>query len=97
MKKDGKRDLLYTGFFGKQVIKNAVICWTAFFVLYKFLPVSGVVQAKDDKEDRGNQHVHPAMENRVEKYLRVFINGNIVGIQENIPLAIPDSSLYHGE
>lgn len=67
------------------------------FVLYKFLPVSGVVQSEDDKEDRGDQHIHPAMEDRVEKYLRVLVNGNIVGIQENIPLAIPDSSLYHGE
>ena len=67
------------------------------FVLYKFLPVSGVVQSEDDKEDRGDQHIHPAMEDCVEKYLWVLVNGNIVGIQENIPLAIPDSSLYHGE
>ena len=67
------------------------------FVLYKFLPVSGIIQSEDDKEDRGDQHIHPAMEDRVEKYLRVLINGDIVGIQENVPLAIPDSSLYHGE
>ncbi len=79
------------------MIKTAAQCWTAGFVLYKFLPVSGVVQTKDDKEDRGNQHVHPAMEDRVEEYLRVLVNGNIVRIQENVPLTIPDSSLYHGE
>ena len=87
----------YAGFFGKRVIKTAAQCWTAGFLLYKFLPVSGVVQSEDDKEDRGDQHIHPAMEDRVEKYLRVLINGDIVGIQENVPLAIPDSSLYHGE
>ena len=79
------------------MIKTAAQCWTAGFVLYKFLPVSGVVQTKDDKEDRGNQHVHPAMEDRVEEYLRVLVNGNIVRIQENVPLAVPDSSLHHGE
>ena len=62
------------------MIKNAVICWTAFFVLYKFLPVSGIIQSVDDKEDRGDQHVHPAMEDRVEEYLRVLVNGNIVRI-----------------
>ena len=53
---------------------------TARFLLYKFLPVSGVIQSEDDKEDRGDQHVHPAMEDRVEKYLRVLVNGNIVRI-----------------
>ena len=67
------------------MIKTAAQCWTAGFVLYKFLPVSGVVQTKDDKEDS------------VEEYLRVLVNGNIVRIQENVPLTIPDSSLYHGE
>ena len=79
------------------MIKTAAQCWTAGFVLYKFLPVSGVVQSEDDKEDRGDQHIHPAMEDRVEKYLRVLVNGDIVRIQEDVPLAFPDSSLYHGE
>ena len=26
------------------------------FCLYKFLPVSGIIQSEDDKEDRGDQH-----------------------------------------
>lgn len=87
----------YAGFFGKRVINPAVQHWAAGFVLYKFLPVSGVIQSEDDEEDGGDQHVHPAMEDCVEKYLRVLVNGNIVRIQENVPLAVPDSSLHHGE
>ena len=67
------------------------------FVLYKFLPIPCIIQPEYDEEDRGDQHIHPAMEDRVEKYLRIFINGDIVRIQEDIPLAVPDSPLYHGE
>ena len=66
-------------------------------ILYKLLPIPCIIQSENDKKDRGDQHIHPAMEDRVEKYLRVLVNGDIVRIQEDVPLAFPDSSLYHGE
>ena len=53
--------------------------------LYEFLPVAGVVQSDDDKEGRGDQHVYPAMENGVEEYLRVLVNGNIIRVEEDVP------------
>lgn len=65
------------------------------FLLYEFLSVAGVIQPDDDKEGRGDQHVYPAMENGVEEYLRVLVNGNVVGVQEDIPLADTEAAVHH--
>lgn len=59
--------------------------------------MAGVVQTDDDKEGRSDQHVYPAMENGVEEYLRVFIEGNIVWIEEDVPLAGTEAFFHHKE
>lgn len=59
--------------------------------------MAGVVQTDDDKEGRSDQHVYLAMENGVEEYLRVFIEGNIVWIEEDVPLAGTEAFFHHKE
>ena len=59
--------------------------------------MAGVVQTDDDKEGRSDQHVYLAMENGGEEYLRVFIQRNIVRVQENVPLAGTEAFFHHKE
>ena len=51
-------------------------------------------RADDDKEGGGDQHVYPAMENGVEEDLRVLVEGDIVRVEEDVPLTCTEAFIH---